>query len=115
MQFPKPFSPLQIFLEDQRGAAALTPCAPFTMPPNTPPQLVDQVWGQLAQQAVTKLGNPAVEVEYVQINAVVESTRVASEHSTTGRITATRAIGGDIQLSVVVTFGGWHECSIRGI
>lgn len=115
MQLRKPFSPLQIFLEDPRGAAALTPCAPFTMPPNTPPQLVDQVWSQLTQQAVARLGNPAVEIEYLQINAVVESVRLASEHSTAGRIAATHAVGGDIQLSVVVTSGGWHECSIPDV
>jgi hypothetical protein len=112
MSLRKPFNPLQTFLDNPQGAAALTASAPLTLPPNAPPQLIDALWNQVAQQALARLSNPAVQVEYLQINAVIESPRVASEHSTAGRISATRAIGGDIQISMVATKGGWQSIPI---
>lgn len=109
MSLRSAFNPLQTFLADPQGAAGLTPMAPLTLPANAPPQLVEALWNQVAQQAINRLGNPAVQVEYLQVNAVIESPRVAAEHSTAGRISASRAVGGDIQISMVATKGGWQS------
>jgi hypothetical protein len=106
MQFRKPFVPLQHFL-DNGGAAAVAPTAPLALPPGTPPGLVQQLWNQVAQNALQGLAQPAIEVSYALVLAVIESTRVASEFRQAGKLTAARVAGGEIQLSGVDTETGW--------
>jgi len=109
MELRQPFNALQHYLGDPQGAAALQPHAPLVIPPNAPPQLAQQVWQAAAQQAMQNLANAAVEVEYSLVNAVLESTRVASEYRTTGKLTAFRNVNGEIQLSGTDTESGWKR------
>lgn len=109
MEFRKPFIPLQHYMRDPQGAAALRPAAPLVLPQNTPPQVAQQLWQAAAQQAMQNLANSAVEVEYSLVNAVLESTRVASEYRTSGRLSAFRAPNGEIQLSGTDTDSGWKR------
>ncbi len=102
-----PFNLLQHYLADPAAAAAVRLPAPVAMPPNTPPQLAQQVWQAAAQQAIQSLANAGVEVPYTVANAVIESTRVASGFSTSGKLQGFRNINGEIQLSAIDTMSGW--------
>jgi hypothetical protein len=107
-----PFNPLQHYLRDPQGAAALRPPAPVVLPPNSPPPLVQQVWQAAAQQAMQALTNAGVEIAYSLVNAVLESTRVASEFRTSGTLTASRNLNGEIQLSGTDRESGWKRVAV---
>jgi hypothetical protein len=109
MELRNPFIPLQHYLREPKGEAALRPTAPLVLPPNTPLQLAQQAWGAAMQQAMQASANAAVEVEYELVNAVLESTRVASECRTAGRLTAFRNINGEIQLAGTDRDSGWRR------
>lgn len=111
MNLRSPFKPLEHFLANG-GAAAIPPTAPLVLPPNTPPQVVSQVWNQVVQAAFQAMAQPAVEVPYAVVNAMIESARIASEFVTSGRMTAARVAGGEIQLAAVETASGWRSIPI---
>ena len=111
MQLRSPFKALEFYLANG-GAQVLAPKAPLVLPPNTPPQLANQLWTQVAQQAVADINNPAVEVSYNLINAIIESPRVASEFRTSGALTASRMLSGEIQLSATDRESGWRNVPI---
>jgi hypothetical protein len=115
MQLRSPFIPLQHYLADAAGAAVLRPPAPIALPPNTPPQVVQQVWQVAIQQAAQALAQAAIEVPYSLVNAVVESTRVASEYRTEGRVTAFRGPSGEIQLAGMDTRSGWRSVEPQAV
>ena len=101
------FNPLQHYLNDPNGIAALRPLPPLSLPPNAPPEVVQQVWQASAQQALENLTSAPIEVEYTIVNAVLESIRIASEFRTTGKLSAFRNVNGEIQLSSTDTASGW--------
>lgn len=107
MELRKPFNPLQHYLSDPAGLAALQPPAPVLIPPNAPAQVAQQVWQAAAQQAMQGLANAAVEVDYSVVNAIVESTRTASEFRTKGKLSAFRNNKGEIQLSGTDSESAW--------
>ena len=109
MKLRQLFNPLQHYLNDPNGVAALRPLPPLSLPSNAPPQLVQQVWQAAAQQAMQNLTTAPVEVEYTLVNAVLESTRAASEFRTTGKLSAFRNPNGEIQLSATDTASGWRR------
>jgi Serine dehydrogenase proteinase len=109
MELRKPFSALQHYLADPQASASLRPIAPLSLPPNAPPQLAQKVWEAAAQQVLGGLGGPAVEVEYSVVNALIESTRTASEFRTKGRLSGQRAFSGEIQLTGTDTEGSWRR------
>jgi hypothetical protein len=106
-QMRLPFNPLQHYMSDPAGAAALAPVPPVSLPPNAPPQLAQQVWQAVLQQAATALTGAAVEVAYSVVNAVLESTRVASEFRTEGKLAAFRGANGEVQLAGADTSSRW--------
>ncbi len=108
MELRTPFNPLQHFLGNG-GAPALTPQPPVVVPPNTPQQLVNQIWAQVAQTALQALAQPAIEVPYSIANAVMESVRLASEFRTEGRLSAARLGGGEIRVAAVDHVSGWRR------
>jgi len=109
MQLRKPFMPLWHFLRDKEAAATVRPLAPLVLPQNAPPQLAQKVWEGIVNQAVQNLARGAVEVPYSVVNALVESTRLASECYTRGVLTASRVAGGNILLVSTETDGGWRQ------
>lgn len=109
MELRKPFHALQHYLADPAGTAALAPLAPLAIPPNTPAPLVQQLWTNAANIVMQNLGQPGVEVEYCVVNAVVESTRVASEFRTKGKLSAHRGANGEIQLAGTDSESGWKK------
>lgn len=109
MELSKPFAPLQHYLADRSGAEALKPQAPLLLPPNTPPEGVNQAWKVVLEAAVRALGNPGVEVGYSRVNAVIESPRLASEHRTEGSLTAARIAGGEVKLVATDRTSEWRQ------
>lgn len=107
MAFRVPFIPLQVYMADPTAAAALRPVAPVNLPSNTPPQLLQQIWNTVFQNATQNLANAAIEVPYSLINAVVESIRLASEFRTEGRFSASRGPNGEIQIMGQDTYSRW--------
>jgi hypothetical protein len=108
MDLRKPFHALQHYLSDPEAEAALKPAAPVVLPSNTPQQVSQAVWNQIANQAVQNApGQNAKEVDFSIVNAVIESVRVASEYRTVGRLTAHRNANGNIQLTSTDTRSGW--------
>lgn len=111
MELRSPFKPLEHFMANG-GAAAITPTAPVNLPQNAPPQVANQIWNQVAQQILQSLSQPATEVDYDLVNAVVESPRLASEFRTKGALTAARVAGGEIQLAATDRESGWKPVEI---
>ncbi|MGA8762174.1 MAG: hypothetical protein WB562_04715, partial [Candidatus Sulfotelmatobacter sp.] len=107
MRLREPFIALQQYLADPAGAASLQQPGQLSIPTNTPPQIAQQLWNQVLQQAVQNAANTGVEVPYSVISAVIESTRVASEFKTVGKLTAVRAASGEIQIAGVDTETKW--------
>ncbi len=114
MDLRTPYKPLEHFLANG-GDAVLKPKAPLVLPPNAPDQLVNQLWSQVAQDALQSLAQPALEVEYSLVNALVESSRVASEFRTEGTLTAARLAKGEIQLNATDRRTGWRKVEIKTI
>jgi|ERR1019366_5251194 hypothetical protein len=107
MQFRDPFIAVQQYLADPAGAAALRPAAPLNVPVNAPPQFVQNAWNAVLNQAAQNAVNAAVEVPYTVVNAVLESTRTASEFRTTGKLMAARMPSGEIQVVGIDTSTCW--------
>lgn len=107
MEFRIPFVPLQVYLSNPVAAATLRPLAPVNLPANAPPQIAQQVWQTALQTAIQNLTTAAVEVPYRLINAVVESTRIASEYRTEGRLSAARAQDGQVRINGTDTYSRW--------
>ena len=55
------FVPLEQFLAVPEGASSIRPVGPFPIPSNTPPQIAQQMWQGVMQQAIQTLNNPSVE------------------------------------------------------
>lgn len=106
-----PFNPLQHFLANG-GDVALKPMAPLVLPPNAPPQLVNQLWNQVAQAAMQAMAAPGLEVQYDIVNALVESPRLASEYRTKGTLSASRVAGGDVQLTATDRQARWAQVPV---
>lgn len=113
LQLRVPFDPLQHYLSDPTAAAALRPAPAIAVPANMPPQVAQQVWQAAANQALQN-PTPASEVPYTTRNALFESTRVASEHRTEGRIGAVMMPTGEVRLSVINSFTAWTRVSAPG-
>jgi hypothetical protein len=112
MEFRTSFDPVQHLLKDATAAAALAPPAPLHIPPGLPPQTVQQVIQQAANTALNNLTGNAAEVDYSFVNALIESSRVASEYRTKGKLSGHRMGDGRIGFSAVDTESGWKVVQI---
>jgi hypothetical protein len=111
MDLRTPFNPLEQFMTGP-GGASVGPKAPLVLPPNAPAPLVDHLWKQVAQQAINDMSQPAVEVDYSLVNALIESPRLASEFRTSGSLSAVRLVAGEIQLSATDKHSGWRNIPV---
>lgn len=85
----------------------------MVIPPNTPPQLAQQLWQAARQQALQNLASNAVEVGYTVVNALLESVRHASEFRTSGRFSGARNVKGEVQLAGTDTDTGWKQVAVH--
>jgi hypothetical protein len=111
MELRTPFKPFEYFLANG-GAQSVAPTTPLVLPPNASPQLLQQVWNQVAQNAINSLAQPATEVEYSLIVALIESSRKASEYWMQGALTAARVGGGEVQVVRTDKESGWRDVEI---
>jgi hypothetical protein len=111
MEARTPFNPLHHYMVNG-GAATLVAKSPLNLPPNAPQQLVNQIWGQAAQNALNAMAQPALEVPYDLVSAIVESQRLASEFRTKGSISAARVAGGEIKLTATDKEARWAKVPI---
>lgn len=109
MEIRTPFTILQHFLNDPIAKESLDPIPPLKVPPNTPQEVMQQIFQAIANQA---LKAKPVEVEYKLVNAVIESPRIASECRTIGKVTAWRNINNEISVSRVDYSSKWSEMPI---
>lgn len=110
MQLRSPFNYLQHFLINGGALASPSPCI---LPPNAPVQVANQIWQQVAGLAIQSMSQPATEVNYTLINALIESKRKASEYKTTGSLLATRIVSGEIQISATDKETGWRNIPLE--
>jgi len=113
MELREPYKPLEYFLANG-GAQAVAPQAPLVLPSNASTQIINQLWQQVAQNALQALQHTAVEVEFKLVNAIVESPRIASHFLTKGGLTASRVGGGEIKLTSTIKESGWRRIAITG-
>jgi len=92
----------------------VAPQAPLVLPSNASTQIINQLWQQVAQNALQALQHTAVEVEFKLVNAIVESPRIASHFLTKGGLTASRVGGGEIKLTSTIKESGWRRIAITG-
>lgn len=113
MEIRKPFNHLQHFLNDNlndnAAAGSLKLGAPVRVPTNAPPQVAQQLWNAAANQALQSATEPAPSVPYRLVNAVIESTRIASEFLTLGTVEASRGPNREIQMSTMDYKSGWQS------
>jgi hypothetical protein len=112
MDLRTPFNPLSVFLSDPNAAKTLAPIAALAIPPNTPPQLAQQIWEAAANQALQNARAGGVEVGFTVVNALIESSRAASEFRSEGHIAASRQPTGEIRLALTETRTGWKSVQI---
>jgi len=112
MQIREPYAPLQHFVANG-GAAAIQPIPPVSIPANTPPQAANQIWTNVIQHATGRLTQPAIEVDYSLVNALIESPRLAAEFRTCGKMSAARQPNGEIKLLATDYESGWREVDVH--
>ena len=112
MDLREPFEPLQHFLANG-GAASIAPTAPVVFPPNMPPQLAQQAWTGIAQQAVnTATTNTGVEVPFDLVAAVVESSRLSAVYHIEGTLSASRLVSGQVNVVPLQRAQGWRRAEV---
>lgn len=107
MNTREPWVPIRTYLADPAGYEAFRPVAPVRLPPDTPPQVAQQVWNNVMVQALQNIQAEAARVPFELLFAVCESARLASECRSTGELNAHRQPNGDIKLNVLEITGGW--------
>ena len=109
LRLREPFSFYQEFLRRSDGAHALKSIPPLQLPPNTPPEYVQNAWQTVLQQAMANLSGQSHEVDFEIVNCLIESIRSASEFRTTGKLQLVRNQNGLMDVTHVVTDYGWKE------
>ena len=111
----QPFEPLQHFLKDPDGAQALQSIPPLQLPPNTPAHIVQNIWQNIVEQAVQNLGAGPVEVDFIIVDAIIESARVASESRNVGKLRLISNPDGEPDIVPIFTDRGWKKMNIEAI
>ena len=115
MEMRHPFDPVELLLADPAAAAALAPPVPLQLPPGLPEPIVNQIQQFAANQALQRLQGQPVSVPFSMVQSVLESTRLASEVRTTGRLTGSIQGNGEIRVNSVGPAGRWRPVSVSTI
>lgn len=109
MKLREKFEPLELYFADADAEKSLKFPKSINLPPNTPQQIAQQVWQGVMSNALQDVP----EGDFSGVNAVVESSRVASEFRTKGTISAFRKPDGEIKISVVPKSTGWKPVHLN--
>lgn len=104
MECNNPFDPLKIVLSDKETEKLLTTVPQVQLPPNLPPQILQQVINNILSQIGVVQIKP---IDFEQLSAVVESVRCRSEYRVKGKISAVRLPDMNIAVNVIKTDYGW--------
>jgi hypothetical protein len=105
-----PFHPLMVVRANPDAGPLFGPMPSVTLPLGSPPQLVQAVMQQVAQQAVALI--PPTNYRLVQ--ACLESVRTASQFVTEGAVFAARQPDLQLRFNVVPYRSGWKEVETQG-
>ena len=111
MELRSAFNPLHIFMADAQAAASLQMAPALQLPADTPQDIALQIWNQTAQAALQKAAGSYTSPSYEQVNAIMESVRVASEFRIRGEIDA-RRVGLNVEVSCTDRSSGWQAVEI---
>jgi hypothetical protein len=109
LQARRPFNVVNELEQSPAGATLFAPIQQVQLPGNLPPQIAQQAYAQILQQVGLTPVNP---VDFETIQAVIESTRRASRHRTSGRVLASRLPDGQLQMNVITLMQGWQSVQI---
>ena len=104
MSCNEPFDPLAIVLSDPEVSKLIGTIPQVQLPPNLPPQLLEQAFNAILRQVGIVEIKP---VDYEMLSALVESVRCKSEYKVKGKISAVRLPDMTIKINTVKTEYGW--------
>jgi len=81
------------------------PSPPIVLPANAPPELVENAWHNAYQNQISQ----PVDIRFEHVGALVESTRVASEFKTSGKLHVGWNHNGMTDVIPMVTDIGWKK------
>lgn len=105
MQCNKPLNPLEIVFDDENAAKKLSPIQQIQLPANLPPQLVQNIYGQVLQQIQVISIDP---INYEVFNATLESIRCKSQFRSKNLINAARLPDMNIKFNAFPLSQGWY-------
>lgn len=105
-----PFHPLMVVHANPAAAPLFGPMPSVTLPPGLPPQAVQALMHQVAQQAVALIP----PTNYRLIQACLESVRTASHFTTEGAVFAARQPDFQLRFNVAPYRSGWREVESHG-
>jgi len=106
MQCNKPFSPIEIVLENEGARELISPVQQVQMPSNLQPEIMQQVIQNILRQIRVVDINP---VDYEIFQATLESTNCKSDFRTIGKIFARRMPDMTISINTLPIFQGWMQ------
>ncbi len=104
MKCNEPFDPLRMILSDEETGKLLTTIPQVQLPPNLPPQILNQAINNVLSQISVVQIKP---IDFEQLSATVESIRCRSEYRVKGKISAVRLPDMNIAVNVIKTDYGW--------
>lgn len=113
LELREPYNWLHQFLRCREAAESVRPVAPLQIPPNAPPEMVAHLWNSVAQNAIKRSAEGGVEVPCAVVSALMESTRLASEHRSTGTLAGRRLPDGAVQVGATERSSGWMRVDGR--
>lgn len=112
MDLRQKFDPLEHYIAGG-GSTTFAPKAPLLLPSNTPPQVMNQAWSHVVQQAIQDASAPGAEVEYRLVHALLESARHASEYISRGMISVSRNGAGETQVTMTGRESSWRSVPLN--
>jgi len=111
LRLREPFNYQLEFIKHPDGVDAFVPIPAPKIPPNAPPELVQEAWRSILMQAIDNMNISPVQVDFGFILSLVESTRVASELKTSGKIQLNWNQDGSKDIVPIFTDHGWKTVS----
>lgn len=109
LRLREPFDKRHEFLNHPDGTQTPLSIPPLQLPLNAPPDLVQNAWKSVLQQAIENLSRQITEVDFEIANSLVESTRTASEFRSTGKLHLIWNQNGSTDVAFTSTGYGWRK------
>jgi hypothetical protein len=110
LELRTPFNRMMVVHANPDAGPIFGPTPSVTLPPNSPPQVVQAIMQQLAQQAVAMIP----PTNYRLIHACLESVRTVSHFVTTGGIFVARQPDFQLKFNALPYRSGWEAVETHG-